>query len=217
REETMDVGLHAPVIGLFRTADPATDPRRSSGRDENPGETAHIRESVLLDRVERRPTGQNLSFGRESETPDQRRRRVGLSAKVVSLGRGEEEPQPYEGLPPQRVRGENERAVDPSTGPFDELPERPHLGRREVVPEEEPSRVERDPVRLGDPHRVLVGGDSEPFRLRGSDGPELFEMPVERVSARNEGSIVLEELPERDQDLPEVDDPPDPRTKLLGP
>src|SRR5208282_2057748 len=69
----------------------------------------------------------------------------------------------------------------------------------------------------GDPHRVLVGGDSEPFRLRGADGPELFEMPVERVSARNEGSIVLEELPERDQDLPEVDDPPDPRTKLLGP
>ena len=94
---------------------------------------------------------------------------------------------------------------------LDELGEGTDLGRCEVVPEEQPARVQGHTVGLRDPYGLLVGGDRGTQLWVDADGTQLLHMPVERVCPGDERAIVLEELPEPDQDLTEVHDPPDER------
>ena len=150
----------------------------------------------------RPPTRPALSFGSPRSSPFASRWKRNPSRINISRIKGS--------------AGRTRSILLPSAGRLDEPGELGDLVRFEVVPEQKEPRVKGDPVEVAHLQGLGIGRRAVLLRHVDPRAPKLLEMPIEGVRPRGERAIVLKELPEGDQELPQVMDASDLGDELGG-
>src|SRR2546425_250830 len=210
REERVRCRLHLSRGRLLRAGHPSADSRRPAGLHGETRERGHEGEGILA----RWGRGETKHRSRLDSERREQCGGVALDDDLVSSDpvRG---PEPHEPLPRFLVAGHDQTAVvDSPVGP-DEFAEARQFLQGQIVEEQVVSRVERD-AEVPRPREGLRSVDVLPaVRKRAELLAQERAVPLEGECPGHQDVVVLQELAEGHEDLPQIRDDPDARRETF--